>query len=137
MCSLVEAGFFEIKSQGGLAGWGSMVITCSNITLVHVTSELESGIAFLNIQSDCDPLTAGQGGPKGFCTGEPQNHDVTDISSKNNHKKLQILVSPGCSPNLGLPKISHILAHFLFTSKSVYELDLGGHLFFSLFFTID
>ena len=44
------------------------------------TSELESGIAFLNIQSDCDPLTAGQGGPKGFCTGEPQKCDVTDVS---------------------------------------------------------
>ena len=24
---------------------------------------------------------AGQGGPKGFCAGEPQNYDVTDVSS--------------------------------------------------------
>ena len=35
------------------------------------------------------------------------------------------------------PMIANELGTLFSTSKSVYELDLGGHLFFSLFFTID
>ena len=73
------------------------------------TSELESGIAFINIQSDCDPLTAGQGGPKGFCAGEPQMCDVTDVRSK----------VPTDWSKFSPPQDVHFLAHFCFDRNQI------------------
>ena len=79
---------------------------------------------------NCAAYSAGQGGPKGFCTGEPQKCDVTDVSSKNTHKKLQILVYPGCSPNLGLHRIAHFLAHF-FPHQNLFTNWIQGDTSFS------
>ena len=41
----------------------------------------------INFKLDYTCTSAGQGGPKGFCAGEPQKRDVTDVSSNPKSSK--------------------------------------------------
>ena len=73
---------------------------------------------------------AGQGGPKGFCVGEPQNRDVTDVVSKVPTKPSKFWSPQDKGSNLDLSRIAHFSVHF-YSHRNQIALSIYGDTSFS------